>query len=199
MTRATRLSLLYSTKYIRLATPFACQSQSTSVVGLSQTYVLREELGELPSEPGTKCLRCVHRHIRGSYSGMRVARRRETICHTTTRATRLSALYITKYICLETPFARQRRSASVVGCNPSFDHLTRSNVVCDGGMEGNAEVRFARVILKREDCTYSIIFIFYRTCHDDCRVSNTLVVGDTVRVCYIGTRFRRSWRSPSCC
>ncbi|KAI5982425.1 hypothetical protein EDD15DRAFT_127358 [Pisolithus albus] len=188
MTRATRLSLLYSTKYIRLATPFACQSQSTSVVGLSQTYVLREELGQVPSEPSTKCLCCVHRHIRGSHSGTRVARyqmHRETIdsgaCHTTTRATRLSALYITKYICLETPFARQRRSASVVGCNPSFDHLTRSNVVCDGGMEGNAEVHFARVILKREDCTYSIIFIYYRTCHDDCRALNTLLVCDIVR------------------
>ncbi|KAI5982428.1 hypothetical protein EDD15DRAFT_2323976 [Pisolithus albus] len=81
-----------------------------------------------------------------------------SICHTTTRATRLSRLYSTKYICLETPFARQRRSTSVLGCNPSFDHLTRSNVVCDRGMEGDAE---------REDCTYSIIFIFYRTCHDD--------------------------------
>lgn len=50
----------------------------------------------------------------------------------------------------DNPFARQSRSTSVVGCNPSFDRLTRSDVVCDGGVEGNAKVRFARVIVKEE-------------------------------------------------
>lgn len=79
---------------------------------------------------------------------------RETIdsaaCHTTTRATTPSPLYCMKYVRLTTPFARQSRSTSVVGCNPSFDRLTRSDVVCDGGVEGNAKVRFARVIVKEE-------------------------------------------------
>ncbi|KAI5994735.1 hypothetical protein EDD15DRAFT_757063 [Pisolithus albus] len=37
---------------------------------MGQTYLLREELGELPSEPSAKCLRCDHRHIRGSHSSM---------------------------------------------------------------------------------------------------------------------------------
>lgn len=68
---------------------------------------------------------------------------RETIdsaaCHTTTRATTPSPLYCMKYVRLTTPFARQSRSTSVAGCNPSFDRLTRSNVVCDGGVEGNAK------------------------------------------------------------
>ncbi|KAI5994733.1 hypothetical protein EDD15DRAFT_757450 [Pisolithus albus] len=97
---------------------------------MGQTYVLRTELGELPSEPSTKCLRCVHRYIRGSHSGMVVRSKilycmhRETIdsaaCHTTTRATRLSPLHSTKYICLATLFVRQSQSTSVVGCSPDL-------------------------------------------------------------------------------
>ncbi|KAI5994741.1 hypothetical protein EDD15DRAFT_757867 [Pisolithus albus] len=172
---------------------------------MGRTCELREELRQVPSEPSTKCLRCLHRHIRGSHSGMCAARycmHRESIdsaaCHTTTRATRLSPLHSTKYICLATLFVRQSQSTSVVGCNPSFNPLTWSKVICDGDIDGVTKVHFARVIAKRIDCTYSIIFIFYRTCHDDCRVSNRLVVCDTVRVCYIGTRFRQSWWSPTC-
>ncbi|KIK26395.1 hypothetical protein PISMIDRAFT_274615 [Pisolithus microcarpus 441] len=75
---------------------------------------------------------------------------RETIdsaaCHTTTRATTPSPLYSMKHVRLTTPFARQSRSLAVI----QVDRLTRSNVVCDRGVEGNAKVRFARVIAKEE-------------------------------------------------